>query len=324
MKTPRILFLTLCFCLLAACAAPSTQASQPPVSADTPGAGETTSEPAPLEPAATEPPAATPTSAPLPTAIPALPAEPVRIEFQASDGTPLVGYYYPSVVNPAPVVILMHWANGSQCDWVHVNLVQWLQNRGAPEGVTANPACEGVSLDYAIPLADYPIMPGDGSFAVFTFDFRGHGESGGEKPSQHKGYLQDAQAAVNFARGLSGANAQLLVTVGASIGADGAVDSCTTGCLGALSFSPGGYLGIDYPLAVTAMDQASKPAWCVVSTQDAESYPACEAASGDLFQKFVYEQPAHGLQFFQPGFEPSAPQVILDFLMQVFGFYSQT
>ncbi len=322
MSFHRALFFTLIFFLLAGCAAPVAQTTQPPAVGDAPAAAEeATSEPV----EATQPPAGTATPLPPePTAKPTLASAPLRIEFQASDGTPLVGYYYPSAVNPAPVVVLMHWANGTQCDWVHVNLVQWLQNRGLPEGVAANPACADVSLEYAIPLADYPIMPGGGSFGVFTFDFRGHGESGGEEKYQPEGWLLDAQAAVNFARGLSGANAQLLVTIGASIGADGAVDACGSGCLGALSFSPGGYLGVDYAIAVTALDQARKPAWCVVSTQDAESFSACEAASGELFQKFIYDQPAHGLQFFQPGFEPATPQVILEFLMQVFGYYSQT
>lgn len=71
---------------------------------------------------------------PTPTAEPALPSlslDPQRIEFQTEDGATLVGYYYPAAVDPAPVVVLMHWAGGNQTDWLYVGMVAWLQNRGA-------------------------------------------------------------------------------------------------------------------------------------------------------------------------------------------------
>ncbi len=63
-------------------------------------------------PSSTPAPTATFTPVPLPTlpptptftpTIPPLPPEPQRIEFQAEDGTKLVGLYYPAAVNPAPV-----------------------------------------------------------------------------------------------------------------------------------------------------------------------------------------------------------------------------
>ncbi len=98
--------------------------------------------PAPLSPTATSmPPAATsmpstatpvpPTETPIPpTPTPASPLspEPQEITFQASDGQTLTGLYYPAAVNPAPVVVFMHWVRGNQTDWYEIAV--WLQNRG--------------------------------------------------------------------------------------------------------------------------------------------------------------------------------------------------
>ncbi len=95
-------------------------------------------EAVPTQPPPTEakPPEPTtpPTAVPEPTQAPteetgpvALPAEPQRVEFQAEDGKKLVGYYYPAAVNPAPAVILMHWAGGDERDWLAI--APWLQNR---------------------------------------------------------------------------------------------------------------------------------------------------------------------------------------------------
>jgi hypothetical protein len=41
-----------------------------------------------------------------------LPADLQEIEFEAQDGQLLHGTYYPAGVNPAPVIVLMHWAPG--------------------------------------------------------------------------------------------------------------------------------------------------------------------------------------------------------------------
>lgn len=38
-----------------------------------------------------------------------------------------------------------------------------------------------------------------------------------------------------------------MAIIGASIGADGAVNACGEGCLGAFSLSPGNYLALSYP-----------------------------------------------------------------------------
>ncbi|MBI3961488.1 MAG: hypothetical protein HY335_01965 [Deinococcus sp.] len=259
---------------------------------------------------------------PLATPVPRFPPDPQRIEFEAEDGVKLVGYYYPAAVEPAPVLVLMHWVGGSHCEWVYANLVQWLQNRGLPEGMVANPACEGVDARFTLPLAEYPPLPAGRSFAVFAFDYRGHGESGNAMTGTGRilqGWLEDSIAAVQTARTLPGVDPDRVATIGASIGADGAIDGCGEGCLGALSLSPGSYLGVAYEEAVTTLDRENKPAWCIVSRQDGESFPVCEAASGEHYRKIVYEQNEHGMSFFRPDLVPGTGQNILDFLLSVFG-----
>jgi dienelactone hydrolase len=58
----------------------------------------------------------------------------------------------------------------------------------------------------------------------------------------------DAKAATDAASQLEGVDSHQVVAIGASIGADGAADSCflhntqATTCVGALSLSPGNYL----------------------------------------------------------------------------------
>jgi hypothetical protein len=274
-------------------------------------------------PAATEPPQATelpPTATQAPTQpsgtteppLSGLPAEAQRIEFQAEDGTDLVGYYYPSKYAEAPVIILMHWAGGDQKDWTKVGLVQWLQNR--QEGRA------GMSAR-APQTSIYPPMPPGLSFAVFTFDYRGFGESGDSAGFDSQGWLMDSKAAYATAATLPGVDPQRKAGIGSSIGADGVVDGCD-GCLGALSISPSGYLSIPYALAVATIDQAGKPVWCVASENDAEAAPACRSASGEHYRSFIYPGDAHGTIFLlvpDPNLDPPIGQVILDWTLLTFG-----
>jgi hypothetical protein len=226
-----------------------------------------------------------------------LPPEQQEIEFEAEDGTPLHGTYYPAAVNPAPVVILMHWARGDQRDWIPYAL--WLQNRV--------PHAEDLPL---------PPMPENFSVGVFTFNFRGFGE-GGRPAFNPEGWLDDALTAVEVARNLSGVDPDQYLTIGASIGSDGAADSCGEGCLGALSLSPGSYLGVNYAEAVAAI--GAKPVWCLASEGDAESAPTCRSATGETFRAIIYPGSAHGMDVIKPGLDPDVGQILFDFVMLALG-----
>ena len=255
-------------------------------------------------------PEATATEMPLPTAtaepdFEPLPTNGQRVEFQAEDGTNLVGYYYPAAVPNAPVIVLMHWAGGDQNDWINNGMVDWLQNRGTQHGTNA-PSRHSII---------YPPMPEGVSFAVFTFDFRGFGES-----SEHfdqSGGLLDAKAGYSIAKTLEGVDSTRMAGMGSSIGADGVVDGCTDGCLGALSFSPGSYLTVPYLDAVKALDDAKKPITCIASEEDAHSLDTCVSSYGENYQRIIYAGSAHGDRLFQ---NPPAGfgEMLLDWLVSVF------
>jgi hypothetical protein len=111
---------------------------------------EATAEIAPLEP--TTPPAAEP-----------LPPDPIELTIRTEDGLDLVGTYFPAAVNPAPIVVLMHWAPGTQEDWFAEGfdwpqLALILQNRQdelASVGVLASPQpCDRGAQRYELRRAD--------------------------------------------------------------------------------------------------------------------------------------------------------------------------
>lgn len=200
--------------------------------------------------------------------------EPQRIEFESSDGTRLVGTFWPPAQAPAPGVLLMHWNPGDRSDWMMLaGLLQGVGMAGPSGGSEPR------------------------SYAVFAFDFRGHGESGGS--SDTDGYLQDANAALALFRSMQGVDPEHIVLIGASIGADAAVAACGDGCIGAISLSPGGYLGTPYAEALNAM--GDQPVLCVAAEGDEPARSACEEgeSSGVTdYQVQMYEGNAHAMEMF--------------------------
>lgn len=224
--------------------------------------------------------------------------DPQPVEFSAQDGTSLEGTFYPAAEEGAPIILLMHWARGSQADWTPY--AQWLQNRGLMP-----------------PDLDVPRMPEDTSLAVFSFNFRGFDEGGSRPAGDPEGWLLDAQAAVDFARQLPGVDPSRLVTIGASIGADGAIDSCGEDvCLGALSISPGGYLGVPYDEA--AAQVSPRPVWCLAAEGDGPSIQACQSTViGKGYVSVIYPGSAHGMDLFSQELDPGVTEVLLGFLTEV-------
>jgi hypothetical protein len=256
-----------------------------------------------------------------PPADDALPPDPQKVDFQASDGQALTGYYYPAAVNPAPVVVFMHWVGGDMSDWYE--LAPWLQNRGLANPFT-NPSTE--------PWWDptwFPEVPVDASYGVFIFSFRGCSpyEAGcaGWTPEV---WLLDAQAAMLTATTLEGVDPTKVVSIGSSIGADGAPDACawlneqTPGsCQGALSLSPGGYFDISYPQVVQDLgeDQPPVAAWCLVDETEIGICESAEAAGNPAYQFFMIQGGGHGNFLLRPNLDPLPMQLILDFLSDTVG-----
>ena len=292
---------------LAACGG-NTPAVELPQTDVGPAPAEAQAEDASAEPeSAEEPPAAKPE----PTAIPEPDFEPQsaegqRIEFKATDGIDLVGYYYPASIPDAPIILLMHWAGGDQTDWQKNGMIDWLQNRSGNTSGMQSPTHQSVI---------YTLMPKGVSFAVFSFDFRGFGESSGAF-SQEKG-LFDAQGAYERASTLEGIDPNRIAGIGSSIGADGVVDACADGCLGALSLSPGSYLTHSYEDEIQRLNDEKKIVTCVASEGDSYSLDTCEGASGENYQIFIYAGDAHGDQLYQNPPE-GFTQMIFDWLITVF------
>ncbi|PIV25866.1 MAG: hypothetical protein COS37_09360, partial [Anaerolineae bacterium CG03_land_8_20_14_0_80_58_20] len=123
-----------------------------------------------------------------------------RVTFKAEDGHELVGYFYPSWKPNAPVVVLMHEYGNNQAAWQESAIIPWMQNWGA---------LDASDQPYTYAGGRLPQMPGGLSYVVFTFDFRGHGESlpplEGAGVRQHAaGFLLDAKAAYAAARRMPG------------------------------------------------------------------------------------------------------------------------
>ena len=334
----RRLVLALSIALLAlalnACAAAPTPTPQPTATAVPPTATPVPPTATRVPPSATPvPPTATRTNTPLPptatftptrppppTAPPtqvALAPEPRPVKFKAADGQDLDGLYYPAAVKPAPLVVLMHWGGGDQKDWPEIAF--WLQNRGLG-GKSAK------TKPWLDPSWFPPMLKGQ-SFAVFTFNFRCFDPKCSKVPSN--GWLLDAQAAMKTASELEGVDPLRIASIGGSIGADGAPDGCfwlnaqgaKAKCLGALSLSPGSYLGVPYADAVKTLqgEQPPKPLWCLFAEQDTPAARACQSGSGSAYRMINFPGNLHAMMLIQPQVQPSALQLILDWLKLTFG-----
>jgi len=323
-------------------AATPTPTSVPP----TPTPTRVPPTPTPVLPTATAtpvPPTATPTKPPTATPLPVLPPDPRPIKFKASDGQELDGLYYPAAVNPAPVIVLMHFVGSDQSDWAEVAF--WLQNRGL-KGRTPNPRnwpwrdpswfppmLKAQSMTLFKFASWSPALQKIGSFAVFMFTFRGCDANGCQKWTP-PGWLLDAQAAMKTASELQGVDPKRILSAGASIGADGAVDGCAwlnaqkgKGlCLGSAPLSPGGYLGVPFANAVAQLqaEQPPKPVWCFYSEGDRESAPARNSGPGAAYRKIAFAGSKHGMFLLDPNVKPkdlnaNTLQLMLDWIKASLG-----
>lgn len=240
-----------------------------------------------------------------------LPAEPITQTFTASDGTELEGTFYPAATTDAPLLVLMHWAPGDQSDWRAI--AAWLQNRGLQPDT-------GNNGEAWLDSSWFPVLLDDVTFNVFTFTFRGC--EGGCQEFNREGWKLDVEAAMHQIIGIENVDLSQVLTIGASIGADGAAYGChfynteLGGCLGAFSISPGGYLMIPYPDEVALLENEllPRPAWCLYSAGDSVSAAACQDASGQLYQATEYDGSAHGMSLIDPDVQPNPLDELLRFI----------
>jgi hypothetical protein len=243
-------------------------------------------------------------------------AERARVEFAAEDGHALVGYFYPSWQSNAPVVLLVHQYGITQDQWLAYGMVDWLQN-WPPDG-----AASGL----------FPPMPVDQSFAVFTLDLRGFGESGPAIPNNLSdeefnlwgaGWVMDVKAAVEQIKSISGIDPSRIAIIGANNGADASVAACED-CLGVLALSAGSYAGLDTKTNAEKLDAEGKVVWCYSTENSAGSDVAtCGSISGAKYNWINFPGDGRGMQLIRNDKAPDGiGQNILDFLGTVFGFSS--
>jgi hypothetical protein len=240
-----------------------------------------------------------------------VPAEPLPVAFAAFDGAQLAGTYFAPLFDAAPVVVLFHQFGSNQHQWD--DLARWLQT-GLPNA----------GADWL------PPMPTGLTFAVLTLDFRGHGDSEGSM-NIDTGLLLDAQAALSFAKTQPGVDPNRVITIGTSIGSDAAVDACVSlegsnvadvqeslGCLGAMSLSPGSYIGVDYTNAANALLGAPHFAeiYCLAAEGDGPSPTTCNSVSGERYKAVIFPGSDHGVALLKSGFDPDIGSLILEFLLE--------
>jgi len=251
----------------------------------------------------------------------ALPSDPQKIKFTTSDGVELNGVYYPAGSTSAPLIILMHWAPGNQDDWVEI--AYWLQNRGVGGNSTGTESAPWLDSSW------FPVNGPEKSYNVFTFTFR-NCENGCKGFEREKWYV-DVQAVVEYAYELDGIDKDNIIMIGASIGSDGAADGCAflnqihpDACKGALSFSPGNYLTINYGEIVKELGSGSdpKPVWCLYAESDSESAAVCGNITEDNYTPYPYSADAvfsngHGMNLIAPNQDPDPLGLLLRFLDMV-------
>ena len=250
-----------------------------------------------------------------------LPSDPQKIKFTTSDSVELNGVYYPAGSASAPLVILMHWAEGDQDDWVEI--AYWLQNRGMGGHSTGDESTPWLDSSW------FPAMEPEKSYNVFTFTFR-NCENGCKSFEREKWYI-DVQAVVEYAYELDGIDKDNIIMIGASIGSDGAADGCAylnqihpDACNGALSFSPGNYLTIDFGEMVKELGAISdpKPVWCLYAESDPESAAVCGNITEDNYTAYSYPPDVifsngHGMNLIVPNQDPDPIGLMLEFLVLV-------
>lgn len=174
----------------------------------------------------------------------------IEIELNTQDGLVLKGTYFPPKHNNAPVVILMHMLSRNRGDWSE--LVPQLRESG---------------------------------YAVLAYDARGHGDSvvqnGTRKsfhrfsPADYQDMINDVQAAYNYLIDREEVDNKRIGLVGASIGANLALNFAArrSDIATLILISPGlDYRGIKTEEAIT--DYGARPVLFVTAKKDSSSAQA--------------------------------------------------
>jgi len=261
-----------------------------------------------LTPQPTTPPSVTPeptlTFTPAPTFTPTvtpiviLDPEPIDVNFTTEDGVELDGLYYPAAENPAPLIILVHWARGDMTEWEPI--AYWLQDRGL---LIRTPDYNNSwkSSDW------FPENKLEVPLGVLVFTLRDC--QGGCQSYSPEEWLLDIEAVMKKAAQLQGIDKDRIITAGASIGADGALYGCAWmnrsgfgSCIGSFSLSPASLLTLPYDEVANQLIGAEPPSpvYCLFGLRDDASVETCSDIEGLIPVDYGYIE-NHGFELFQPG-----------------------
>jgi len=252
-----------------------------------------------------------PTYTPSVTPIVILDPEPIQVNFTSEDGIELEGRYYPASENPAPIIVLVHWARGDMEEWEQIAF--WLQNRGLLVR-TPDYNSSWKSSDW------FPEFFSEGPLSVFVFTLRECQD--GCKSYLPGSWLMDIEAAMLEVVQLQGVDKNNVLTAGASIGADGALYGCAWmnqigfgSCKGSFSLSPASLLTLPYDELANQMigSQPPVPVHCLFGLRDDASMETCTNIDGLTAVDYGYIED-HGFELINQGRNPDPLNLLNDFI----------
>jgi hypothetical protein len=191
----------------------------------------------------------------------------------------------------------MHWARGDQSEWDEIAV--WLQGRGLSESIPDYNYSWKSSVWFPERIIEKPI-------GIFTFNFRECED--GCKAYLPMEWLMDVEVALETAANLQGVDRNLIVTAGASIGADGAIYGCSWlnhqewgACQGSFLLSPGSTLTLPFDsIAEELLNQEPPvPVYCLIGLRDDASVETCSDITGLTLVDYGYIE-NHGFELLQP------------------------
>ena len=255
------------------------------------------------------------TAVPEPAATP-FPAAPLDLTFNTDDGVELIGKYWPPASEDAPVIVLMHQYNMDHISqWVA--LAPWLQNRENVYSVRTG------GEPWSDPSWFVPWIEGI-DHAVFAFTFRNCiGGCDNDSVESKDEWIVDGVSAIKAAGSFLSVDAQKIIVVGTSIGADAAVDACarllddtSVKCIGVIAISPNSYLDVDYTETVQTLTEAGVQVRCVASEDDDTTADTCRSYEGENYEAIIVSGSSHGINLFDPKLDVDASALLVQSIIE--------
>lgn len=244
------------------------------------------------------------------------PPAPLDLTFNSDDGVELIGRYWPPASEGAPVIVLMHQYNMDHIiEWVA--LAPWLQNRESVYSMRTG------ADPWSDPSWFVPWIEGL-DHAVFAFTFRNClGGCNNDSVESKEEWIVDGVSAIKAAGSFLSVDAQKIIVVGTSIGADAAVDACarllddaSVKCVGVIALSPNSYLDVDYAETVKTLTEAGVQVRCVASEDDDTTAETCRSYEGENYEAIIVSGSSHGIHLFDPKLDVDVSALLVQSIIE--------